>query len=100
MDQVLALPGGGTVGFNDYGCGGDDSDGTAIIHCHGGPGCRIQSAAVWVEGCQARGLRLIGIDRPGYGLSSARPGRSIADWAAIAIAVQALKEPLEFGVPE
>ena len=33
------------------------------------------------------GLRLVGIDRPGYGLSTLEPGRTIAEWAPIAIAV-------------
>jgi pimeloyl-ACP methyl ester carboxylesterase len=33
------------------------------------------------------GLRLIGIDRPGYGLSTLEPGRTIASWAPSAIAV-------------
>ena len=34
-----------------------------------------------------RGYRIVGIDRPGYGLSTPRPGRSIADWVPDGIAV-------------
>ena len=33
------------------------------------------------------GLRIIGIDRPGYGKSSVKPGRSIADWVPDGLAV-------------
>ncbi len=33
------------------------------------------------------GLRIIGIDRPGYGLSTPRPGRTIAGWVPVALAV-------------
>lgn len=42
----------------------------------------------WVEDAQARGIRLIGYERPGYGESTAQPGRAVAaaanDVAAIA----------------
>lgn len=33
------------------------------------------------------GLRLVGIDRPGYGLSTAEPGRTIGGWVPEALAV-------------
>jgi pimeloyl-ACP methyl ester carboxylesterase len=33
------------------------------------------------------GLRIIGIDRPGYGLSTPQPGRTIAGWVPEALAV-------------
>lgn len=36
----------------------------------------------WVQDADARGLTLITYDRPGYGDSSPRPGRSVADCAA------------------
>lgn len=91
MDQVLSLPDGRTVGYNDYGSRspGEDRarDHVTVIHCHGGPGSRILDPTVWAAGCRARHLRLVGIDRPGYGLSSPQPGRTIADWAMCAIAV-------------
>ena len=35
------------------------------------------------------GLRLVGIDRPGYGLSTPQPGRTIAGWVPDALAVAA-----------
>lgn len=83
MDQVLTLPDGRTVGYNDY---GGPAGSVPVLYCHGGPGSRIQSR-VFVEGAETHALRLIGIDRPGYGLSTTQPGRTIADWSPIAIAV-------------
>jgi pimeloyl-ACP methyl ester carboxylesterase len=39
------------------------------------------------DAADAAGLRLIGIDRPGYGLSSPSPDRTIAGWVPDALAV-------------
>jgi pimeloyl-ACP methyl ester carboxylesterase len=58
-----------------------DPDGPAVFALHGTPGCgllRDRDAADAVS----RGLRLIGYDRPGYGGSARKPGRSVADAAA------------------
>ena len=74
IDQTLTLSDGRKVGFSDYGKAG----GAPVIWCHGGPGSRLEGAAAGAA-AQALGLRVIGIDRPGYGLSTVRPGRSIAD---------------------
>ncbi len=57
-----------------------------MVWCHAGPGSRLEAAGSAVA-AQSLGLRLIGIDRPGYGLSSLRPGRTIADWVADGLAV-------------
>lgn len=65
-------------------------DGPAVFACHGTPG----SALLWrgsVEDVEARGMRLISYDRPGYGGSDPHPGRNVAaaadDIAAIADAL-------------
>ena len=73
---------GRVVGFADLG----RPDGTPVVWCHGGPGSRLEPLQA-VRAAQAHGLRLIGIDRPGYGLSSPQPGRTIAGWTADATAV-------------
>jgi pimeloyl-ACP methyl ester carboxylesterase len=81
-DQAIGLASGRTVGFADYGI----ADATAVLWCHGGPGSRLEPAYLRREASQA-GLRLIGIDRPGYGLSAPQPGRTIAGWVPEALAV-------------
>jgi pimeloyl-ACP methyl ester carboxylesterase len=70
------------VGYTDHGPRG----GTPVLWCHGGPGSRLEPATQASAAARA-GLRLIGIDRPGYGRSTPRPGRSIADWVADGLAV-------------
>lgn len=72
LDQVLTLPDGRKVGFNDYNEGMAPSA-TPVIYCHGGPGCRIlDNKAISVA--RGHNLRIVAIDRPGYGLSSLKPG--------------------------
>jgi len=70
------------VGFADYGIPGA----TAVLWCHGGPGSRLEPAYLRRVAREA-GLRIIGIDRPGYGLSTPQPGRTIAGWVPEALAV-------------
>jgi pimeloyl-ACP methyl ester carboxylesterase len=81
-DQVLKRADGREIGFLDYGSPGQ----TAVIWCHGGPGCRLEPQ--YVADAAARiGVRLVGIDRPGYGRSTPQPARTIAGWADDALAV-------------
>ncbi len=81
-DRTIELASGRTVGFADYGI----TDATAVLWCHGGPGSRLEPAYLRREASEA-GLRIIGIDRPGYGLSAPQPGRTIAGWVPEALAV-------------
>jgi pimeloyl-ACP methyl ester carboxylesterase len=82
LDQTICLSSGRVVGFADYG----RPDGTAVIWCHGGPGSRLEPAYVAPAAVEA-GLRIVGIDRPGYGLSTPEPGRTIGGWVPEALAV-------------
>jgi len=82
FDRTLQLPDGRTVGYADYG----PESGVPVIMCHGGPGSRLQPPGR-VAQMQGVGVRLIGIDRPGYGLSTVQPDRTINDWAVDGIAV-------------
>jgi pimeloyl-ACP methyl ester carboxylesterase len=70
------------VGFADYG----SRPGTAVLWCHGGPGSRAEPAHLAPQARNA-GLRIVGIDRPGYGMSTPQPGRTIAAWVPDALAV-------------
>lgn len=81
-DGTIQLTDGRIVGFADFG----NPDQTAVLWCHGGPGCRLGPAYL-APAARDEEIRLIGIDRPGYGLSSPQPGRSIADWVTDALAV-------------
>jgi pimeloyl-ACP methyl ester carboxylesterase len=73
MDRVLNREHDRRIGVADFG----DPDGIPVVWCHGGPGSRLEPA--WLDGAAAEaGLRVIGVDRPGYGLSTPVPGRTIA----------------------
>ncbi len=76
------MPDGRTVGYADFG----PADGAPVIWCHGGPGSRLEPTQVATEAAAA-GFRLIGVDRPGYGLSTPWPERSIAGWVPDGLAV-------------
>jgi pimeloyl-ACP methyl ester carboxylesterase len=67
-----------------------DENGHAVVAIHGTPG----SSLLWrgmIEDAEARGMRLLAYDRPGYGGSDPHPGRTVAgaagDVAAIADAL-------------
>ncbi|HTO54475.1 MAG TPA: alpha/beta hydrolase [Myxococcota bacterium] len=75
MDGRITLADGRTVGYADYGTPGQ----TPVLWCHGGPGSRLEPSGI-APAAGAAGFRIIGIDRPGYGLSTPQPGRAIADW--------------------
>jgi pimeloyl-ACP methyl ester carboxylesterase len=82
MDRRLFAAAGRALGFAEFG----DPDGTPVLWCHGGPGSRLEP--LWLDESAARaGLRIIGVDRPGYGMSDPLPGRSIRDGVADMIAV-------------
>ena len=53
-------------------------DGFPVLAHHGTPSAGIIYAA-WNDDATARGVRLIGYDRPGYGGSTRHRGRSVAD---------------------
>ena len=83
MDGTIRVSDGRTVGFADH---GDSAGTTSVLWCHGGPGSRLEPAYLRAQ-ANAAGLRVVGIDRPGYGLSTPQPGRTIADWVPDAVAV-------------
>ncbi len=49
-----------------------------LLFCHGTPGASTQMGPL-ARGAHARGLRLVTWSRPGYGVSTRRAGRSVAD---------------------
>lgn len=82
--QTLTTPDGRTVGFADYG----PPDGSPVLDWHGGPGCRLSAFNLGAyDNVRASGLRIVTMDRPGYGLSTPFPGRSVADLVPDGLAV-------------
>ena len=79
---TIELRDGRTVGYADYGAVGQ----TAVLWCHGGPGSRLEPQSL-APAAREAGLRIIGIDRPGYGSSTPLPRRTIAQWVPDALAV-------------
>jgi pimeloyl-ACP methyl ester carboxylesterase len=55
-----------------------DPDGAPLVVHHGTPGSGLLYGPQ-IEDARARGLRLIGYDRAGYGGSTPKPGRTVAD---------------------
>jgi pimeloyl-ACP methyl ester carboxylesterase len=74
--EVVRLPDGRRLGFVERG----EPDGSPVFDFHGNPGSRL---SFWGDEdvIRAAGVRLIGVDRPGIGLSDPEPGRDVAAWA-------------------
>jgi pimeloyl-ACP methyl ester carboxylesterase len=73
--EVLRLRDGRRLGFAERG----DPGGAPAFDFHGNPGSRL---SFWgdEEVVRSEGVRLIGVDRPGIGLSDPQPGRRVVDW--------------------
>jgi pimeloyl-ACP methyl ester carboxylesterase len=83
--RTLRQPGGRLVSWME--CG--DPHGSPIFWCHGSPGSRLDASpsGPFAADLTEAGLRLIGVDRPGYGHSDqARDhlGAAVADMMAVA----------------
>ncbi len=75
-NHVITLSDGRQLAYAEWG----DPSGFPVIGLHGTPGSRI-----WFmdddETAQSLGIRLITVDRPGYGGSDPKKGRGIADFS-------------------
>jgi pimeloyl-ACP methyl ester carboxylesterase len=76
VTQVVRLADGRSVTVDSWGA----PDGMPIFLLHGTPGCR-SGPRPRTSVLYRLGVRLISYDRPGYGGSSRRPGRTVADAA-------------------
>lgn len=88
VDDVVAGPTGRAVGFLARG----SADGPVVIHLHGAPGSRFEQHLVFPEEVLDRfGIRVVSVDRPGYGnsdpLPASRPERA-QDVLAVADALE------------
>lgn len=74
---MLRLPDGRLMGYAEYG----ERGGIPLLAIHGTPGSRLMMQPA-DEIARAKGIRLVAPDRPGYGLSSACPNYTLAQWVA------------------
>jgi pimeloyl-ACP methyl ester carboxylesterase len=81
-EGTITTKDGRTVSYIDFG----RTDHLPVLWCHGAPSCAME-AAVFAAEAERSGLRLIGIDRPGYGQSTPQPGRTIGAWPHDALAL-------------
>jgi len=68
---TIGLPSGRRLGYAEFG----DPAGPPVLYFHGWPSSRIEPIVAPV-----RDVRLIGVDRPGYGWSDPSPSRRLADF--------------------
>jgi pimeloyl-ACP methyl ester carboxylesterase len=76
IDASIVLQDGRRLSYAEYGA----PDGTPVLFFHGAPGSRhihVDMADIAAR----RNVRLIAVERPGYGLSDAEPGRTLLDFA-------------------
>jgi hypothetical protein len=73
--DTFALADGRKLGYAQYG----SLKGNAIFYLHGLPGSRAEGAYFHELGLELD-ARIIATDRPGYGLSSPHPGRTLLDF--------------------
>jgi pimeloyl-ACP methyl ester carboxylesterase len=76
VDRTLRLRDGRQLGFATFG----DADGLPVFYLHGTFGSRLEGRIAHVAALQ-RHVRVIAVDRPGFGLSDPRANRRLVDWA-------------------
>jgi pimeloyl-ACP methyl ester carboxylesterase len=74
-DHRIQLPDGRWLGYAEYG----DPYGKPLLCFHGGLSCRLDVRFA-AGHCSETGVRLIAVDRPGIGLSSPQPERTLLGW--------------------
>lgn len=75
-ENQINLPNGKTLGYAEYG----SINGFPVLFFHGLPGSRLEAVKLHHAAIKMS-VRLIGLDRPGMGLSSIQKDRTILDWA-------------------
>ncbi len=76
-EGAVILPGGRALGYAEYGA----PDGDVVLWFHGTPGGRQQVPPDINEQADRLGFRVIGIERPGTGLSTPHAYPRIIDWS-------------------
>ena len=76
VDSSVPLSDGRRLAYAEFA----DADGAPVILFHGLPGSRLSWGMLPGRPFPS-GLRVIAPDRPGYGLSDPKPGRTLLEWA-------------------
>jgi pimeloyl-ACP methyl ester carboxylesterase len=92
VDRAIELADGRSLAFAEWG----DPQGRPVLLFHGRPGSRLLCPDEDTTGTE--GVRLVTIDRPGYGRSDPRPGRTLLDWADDVLALADRLELPRFSV--
>jgi pimeloyl-ACP methyl ester carboxylesterase len=74
--KKIVLGDGRALGYTEYG----DPGGKPLFYFHGFPASRFE-AELTASAAKKAGLRIIAADRPGFGISDGKPGRTIPGWA-------------------
>lgn len=77
-DKKIELRSGETIGVGDFGA----KEGKPVFYFHGLPGSRIEVSLAHRH-AEKLGIRMLALDRPGFGLSTHQPRRIIMDWSPI-----------------
>lgn len=75
--RFVLLPDRRKLAWAEYG----DPDGRPVLYLHGGPGSRVPVVPDQNETATAAGIRLVCVERPGFGESTRHPERTLLDWA-------------------
>lgn len=73
--RTIELRDGRTLGYAEYG----QRDGKPVFHFHGWPSFHLDAAPADAA-AKTAGVRLIAVDRPGFGASSFKAKRQLRDW--------------------
>ncbi len=74
--KTIQLSDGRTLAYLDIG----NPEGRPLFYFHGGPGSRLEGL-LFDELNQQLGIRMIALDRPGFGLSDFQKDRTYLDWS-------------------
>lgn len=91
-DDVIRLSDGRAVAFAEFG----DAQGVPVLFCHGTPMSRLFCPDE--DATTAAGVRLIVPDRPGFGGSDLKPGRTVVDWVDDVVEFTVMLDIKQFSV--
>lgn len=77
LAQVFTLPDGRKLGFAEYG----SPTGKPLVYFHGYPSSRIEAAPIDAY-ARENNIRVLALDRPGFGISTRVSNRQMVDWPA------------------